>query len=213
MIKKKAYTLGAIALFCTSACAFSASTVVAQDQGPATETIVIVRHGEKPANGLGQLRCQGLNRALALPGILTSKFGKPDFIFAPNPSVQIHDRNSPLYSYVRPLATIEPTAIQLGMPVNAQIGFDQIHLLQTELTKRKYDHALIFVAWEHGYQYTFAKNLLKDYGGDPSVVPSWSDDDYDTIFVIRLSHNGAKTSASFTVDHEGLNGKLSSNCH
>ena len=26
---------------------------------PVTETIVLVRHGEKPADGLGQLNCQG----------------------------------------------------------------------------------------------------------------------------------------------------------
>ena len=29
------------------------------------ETIVMLRHGEKPAGGLGQLSCKGLNRALS----------------------------------------------------------------------------------------------------------------------------------------------------
>ncbi len=52
-----------------------------------TETIVFVRHGEKPAAGLGQLDCQGLNRALALPPVIAA-FGKVDAIFAPNPSQQ-----------------------------------------------------------------------------------------------------------------------------
>ncbi len=33
------------------------------------ETLVFVRHGEKPAQGYGQLNCQGLNRALALPAV------------------------------------------------------------------------------------------------------------------------------------------------
>ena len=37
----------------------------------AAETIVFVRHGEKPEAGLGQLNCQGLNRALALPSVIT----------------------------------------------------------------------------------------------------------------------------------------------
>jgi hypothetical protein len=32
------------------------------------ETIIFIRHGEKPLSGLGQITCQGLNRALALPG-------------------------------------------------------------------------------------------------------------------------------------------------
>jgi len=71
------------------------------------ETIVLVRHGEKPAAGLGQLTCKGLNRALALPALLMGRFGKPDLIYAPNPSVQVNDgNNQPTYSYVRPLATI-----------------------------------------------------------------------------------------------------------
>ena len=41
------------------------------------ETIVCIRHGEKPPGGLGQLTCQGLNRALALPKVLLGKFGTP----------------------------------------------------------------------------------------------------------------------------------------
>ena len=81
------------------------------------ETIVLIRHGEKPVDGLGQLNCQGLNRSLALPRVLLAKFGKPAFIFAPNPTRQVNDKGRP-YDYVRPLATIEPTAIQLGLPVN-----------------------------------------------------------------------------------------------
>ncbi len=35
----------------------------------AAETVIFLRHGEKPAAGLGQLSCKGLNRALALPRI------------------------------------------------------------------------------------------------------------------------------------------------
>ena len=91
-----------------------------------TETIVMVRHAEKPTpEALGQLNCRGLNRALALPSIL-AHFGKPAAIFAANPAIQTSEGN-PLpwatkYSYVRPLATIEPYAISLGMPVNAQIA-------------------------------------------------------------------------------------------
>lgn len=41
------------------------------------ETVVLIRHGEKPVSGLGQLSCQGLNRALALPGVLMAKLGRP----------------------------------------------------------------------------------------------------------------------------------------
>ena len=72
---------------------------------PVTETIVLVRHGEKPADGLGQLNCQGLNRALALPAVIEKLFGRPDAIFAPDPAQSKEDYGR-LYNYVRPLATI-----------------------------------------------------------------------------------------------------------
>jgi hypothetical protein len=49
----------------------------AQAAAPLRETIVFVRDGEKPAQGYGQLDCQGLNRALALPAVIAAKFGKP----------------------------------------------------------------------------------------------------------------------------------------
>ncbi len=84
----------------------------------AVETIVLVRHGEKPDKGLGQLDCQGLNRALALPPVIAKTFGRPSAIFAPVPSQQMED-DGVSYDYVRPLATIEPTAIFFGLPVRA----------------------------------------------------------------------------------------------
>jgi hypothetical protein len=49
------------------------------------QTIVFVRHGEKPKQGLGQFNCRGLNRALALPKVIANTFGSPNFIFVPNP--------------------------------------------------------------------------------------------------------------------------------
>jgi hypothetical protein len=39
----------------------------------AQETLIFVRHGEKPANDSGQLTCKGLNRALALPDVLLDR--------------------------------------------------------------------------------------------------------------------------------------------
>ena len=107
----------------------------------AKETIVFVRHGEKPPQGLGQLDYRGLNRALALPAVIQKSFGKPDAIFAPNPSDQKND-DGEHYDYVRPLATIEPTAIAFGMPVNTQIGYDDIKGLQKALEDPAYRDAL-----------------------------------------------------------------------
>src|SRR5271170_7045797 len=100
----------------------------------AQETIVAIRHAEKPTASLGQLTCKGLNRALALPKVLIPRYGRPDRIYAPDPGTRIGVQNNMSYSYVRPLMTVEPTAIQLEMPVNALIGFKDIRRLQRELT-------------------------------------------------------------------------------
>ncbi|NGG91138.1 histidine phosphatase family protein, partial [Klebsiella pneumoniae] len=67
------------------------------------QTLVFLRHGEKPAGGLGQLNCQGLNRAMNLATVLPEKFGKANFVFAANPTRNVEEGeldNS--YSYIRP---------------------------------------------------------------------------------------------------------------
>ena len=172
------------------------------------ETLVLIRHGEKPADGLGQLSCQGLNRSLALPSVLTAKFGKPAFIFAPDPKQQTNDKGRH-YDYIRPLATIEPTAIQLGLPVNTQFGFRDVERLRQELTRAKYQGALIFVAWEHTLLASLVKDLVPQGGGDPSKVPVWEHDDFDSIYVVKLTRLDGRLSASFTRDREGLNNQSS----
>jgi hypothetical protein len=170
-----------------------------------TETIVFLRHGEKPPKGLGQLTPQGLNRSIALSKVLPDKYGKPDFIFAPDPVfTRVREGGSNFY-YVRPLVTIEPTAILLGMPIQTPYGFSQIAELNAELTGAKYAHATVFVAWEHGYEYKAAVNLMKQYGGDSTKVPRWPGKDYDSLYVIRIIRENEKpTVVSFTLDHEGL---------
>ncbi|MGA8658868.1 MAG: hypothetical protein WB586_22270 [Chthoniobacterales bacterium] len=171
------------------------------------ETIVAIRHGEKPPGGLGNLNCRGLNRALALPNVLLPKYGKPAFIFVPNPTEKVDWGKF----YVRPLVTIEPTAIRCQLPVNTAYGYTQIDQLADELKKPAYQHVLVFVAWEHRLLVEFARLMLKFYGGDPAQVPSWPDDDYDTIFVFKITHHHGKDTLAFSVDHEGLN-NLSDAC-
>lgn len=185
----------------------------AQTSPSAGETIVLIRHGEKPPAGLGQLNCKGLNRALALPSLLIGRYGKPDYIYAPNPSIQVNDgNNQPTYSYVRPLATIEPTAIRLGMPVNTQIGFLQIDDLQKALLQPAYAHSLIFVAWEHIKLRDFAQQMLKAYGTSLTAVPEWPNSDYDTIYVFHITRSADNTPhATLDIQHENLT-NLSDTC-
>jgi hypothetical protein len=174
-----------------------------EPSGQTVETIVCVRHGEKPPGGFGQLTCCGLNRALALPDVLLAKYGKPQFVFAPNPTQKVDGHGG--YYYVRPLMTIEPTAIRCGLPVNTQFGYREIKDLENELQKQEYQNAVIFVAWEHGLLDEFVKNLLKTNGGNPTQVPAWPGNDYDTIFLVKITHSKGGESVAFTIDHEGLN--------
>ncbi len=109
----------------------------------AQETIVAIRHAEKPATSLGQLTCKGLNRALALPKVLVPRYGKPDRIYAPDPGTRIGQQGNLSYSYVRPLMTIEPIAIQLEMPVNALIGFKNVGQLRKELLAQENENSVI----------------------------------------------------------------------
>jgi hypothetical protein len=177
--------------------------------GPAVETLVCIRHGEKPPGGLGQLNCRGLNRALALPDVLLKKYGQPQFVFAPNPTEKID--SVPGYYYVRPLMTIEPTAIRCGLPVNTEFGYQQIKGLENELQKMPYQNSTIFIAWEHVLLHDFVKNVVKDNGGNPSLVPNWSGKDYDSIYLVKITRSAGHASVTFTIDHEGLN-NLSDNC-
>jgi hypothetical protein len=173
------------------------------------ETIVVLRHGEKPSGGYGQITCQGLQRALALPPVLAGLFGTPQYIFAPNPIPQVVDSAGSFY-YVRPLATIEPTAIRLGMPVNTQYGFTDIAGLQNELLSGTYASATVFVAWEHLEAQQFVQNVMNQFGGGVSV-PSWPSDDYDSLYVLHLTNTGGSIAARFEHLYEGLN-NLSTSC-
>jgi hypothetical protein len=175
---------------------------------PKVETIVLIRHGEKPLLGLGQISCQGLNRALALSGVLTSKFGRPDLIYAPDPTGKVDDPAG-TFDYLRPLATIEPTAIRLGIPVNCDYRYDHVKDLEDELLNPRHAGQVIFIAWEHHYLNQMVKDLLQSKGGDPNQVPEWPGSEYDRIYVLRIS--AGNDAITFAQDHENLN-HLSDDC-
>jgi hypothetical protein len=179
----------------------------AQQTEKAVETIVFIRHGEKPEGGFGQLNCQGLNRALALAPIIAKSFGRPDAIFAPNPSRPKEDAGR-LYDYVRPLATIEPTAIWFGLPVDVSLDFQDKEGLQAALESRRLpDHSVfVFVAWEHRQIAPIVRALLAAHGADAEMVKKvqdWDRKDFDSMYVVTIS----ETKATFDQKHEGLDGQ------
>ncbi len=172
----------------------------------AVETIVLLRHGEKPDTGLGQLDCRGLNRALALPSFIEKTFGRPAAVFAPDPSRQKQDDGVP-FDYVRPLATIEPTAISFGLPIHADFGFSDTDALQSSLEQPEYHDALVLVAWEHTLIETIARALLAAHGGDAALVPKWQGDDFDSVYIVAITRADGAATATFAQKREGLDGQ------
>jgi hypothetical protein len=192
----------------------------AQSSAAEGETIVLIRHGEKPHNGLGQLTCRGLNRSLALPDVLIGRFGTPAAIYAPMPSELVHDDHagappSPLYAYVRAFATIEPTAIQAGLPVQVQLLRENLKGLQQAVTAPQFKQSTVFIAWEHGLAEDFARQMLSSYGDNPAAVPHWKSKDYETMYVFRIAPKAGgkkRGTLTFTVEKEGLEASLSDVC-
>ncbi len=173
----------------------------------AEETIVFFRHGEKPSAGLGQLTCQGLNRALALPTVLFARYGTPSYLYAPDPNVKVTDATGSYY-YVRPLATLEPSAIRAAKSVNTSVGYNNIAGLEPLLINSAKDNKTIFVAWEHIHLQKVVQDLMNKYGGGVTV-PAWASTDYDSIYVVRVNYTGGVTTL-FHHDYEGLNGQPTS---
>lgn len=190
-------------------CAVFLVALMSAGSARAEQTIVFLRHGEKPAGGYGQLTCQGFNRSLALPDVLLAKFGRPDFLYAPNPATKISDAAGSFY-YDRPLATLEPLAIKLQKDIWSKYGYTDIASLQSTLITSSKDNKTIFVAWEHAYLQRVVQNIMNSYGGG-AAVPAWISGDYDSLYVVRVNYSTGTPRATFERDTEGLNG-LSTAC-
>jgi len=171
------------------------------EQVDGVQTLVFLRHGEKPLGGLGQLNCQGLNRAMNLATVLPEKFGKADFVFAANPTRNVEEGeldNS--YSYIRPLMTISPSAIKLGLPVNIEYSANDTSDLADELLEDKYHNSIIYTAWSHGYLPELINKVAGDaVGKKQNITDDWESSDFDSLYVLTLTwHNGKASLQSHT---------------
>ena len=174
------------------------------------QTLVFLRHGEKPVGGLGQLNCQGLNRAIDLATLLPEKFGKADYVFAANPTRNVEEgelNNS--YSYIRPLMTISPSAIKLGLPVNINFSANDTSDLADELLQDKYHNSVIYTAWSHGYLPELINKVAGEaVGKKQKITEDWESGDYDSLFVLTLTWHNGKASLQSRSYKQGLDNGL-----
>jgi hypothetical protein len=171
-----------------------------------TQTLVFLRHAEKPTGGLGQLNCQGLNRAIDLATLLPEKFGKADYVFAANPTRNVEEGeldNS--YSYIRPLMTISPSAIKLGLPVNINFSANDTSDLADELLHDKYHNSVIYTAWSHGYLPELINKVAGEaVGKKQKITEDWESNDYDSLYVLTLTWHNGKASLQSQIYKQGL---------
>ena len=146
--------------------------------------VVIIRHGEKPANG-DNLSCQGQNRAIALPAILYNKFGVPDFTYVPTISTGKQTNHARMFQ------TVTPFAIQYNLTVNSKYDEKDVMGVAAEILKK---NGTVLLVWEHSVINSIAEAL-----GVKNVKP-WPDDDFDSIWIITISKSGAV----MTTEKEGI---------
>ena len=84
-------------------------------------------------------------------------------------------------------------------------GYTDINGLQAELVGNSSVTSTVFVAWEHLKLRELVQNLMNADGGG-AAVPAWASDDYDSLYVVRLTNIGGTIIATFQHDFEGLNG-------
>ncbi|MDO7887616.1 histidine phosphatase family protein [Hymenobacter cheonanensis] len=148
---------------------------------PRVLRVVIIRHGEKPADG-DNLSCAGLNRALALPAVLDRLLPTPpNYAYVP-----IIGTNDDSTSQARMFQTITPYAVRHNLCVNSDYAVDNAKGLAQELRRQR---GTALVVWEHNAISEIAKQL----GLDEEL--EWPDEDFDSIWTIDFSGGGARGKA------------------
>lgn len=148
----------------------------------AKNTILIVRHAEKPAEGSG-LTTMGEARARAYATY-----------FHPFQDAGFHLTVSSLFAgadsakSMRPRLTLEPLSHASGLPIQATISSKDPEALVHVLQEKAHGNNPL-IAWRHGE----IPALLQAFGVVPSsVLPNgkWPDDVFDWVIVLQCDAQG-----------------------
>jgi hypothetical protein len=160
----------------------------------ANNTVLIVRHTEKPVTGNG-LTPLGEERAR-----LYAKYFEPFHEEGLSISVDCLYAGADSENSIRPRLTLEPISRATGLPLHLNIGTKDSEGLVRELqTEPHGPHPLI--AWRHGEIPT----LLMAFGASPDkLLPKgqWPDDVFDWVVVLTMGPDGHLLSARLI--HEQL---------
>jgi hypothetical protein len=147
--------------------------------------VIIIRHGENPLKG-DNLSCQGLNRSIQLPPVLYSKFGIPNFAYVP-----ALGRGSAT-KHARMFQTIVPMSIKYNLKINSNYDEDDSINLAADIRTK---NGIVLVVWDHKAIPPIVRAL-----GVAGFHLKWSEEDFDSIWIVTYT-NGK---AIFSADKEGL---------
>ena len=181
--------------FCTAFVLFCSALLfcrAALGDGLSNATVLIIRHAEKPPEGMG-LTPAGEVRAKAYtqyfnPFKWQTETLKLDAIFAAADS-----KNSR-----RPRLTLEPLAQTLGLPLNLNYKDKAYQDLVNDLRTRN-QAKNILVCWHHGA----LPELLHALGAEPNtVLPDghWPGDEYGWVILLRFDAEGKLRDAQRVVE-------------
>ncbi len=161
----------------------------------ADNTVLIVRHAEKPESGTG-LTARGEARAR-----LYAKYFDPFHEDGTTVKVDSLYAGADSEKSMRPRLTLEPLSKATGMPLHTKVGTKDPEALVQELkTEPHGKHPLI--AWRHGE----IPDLLSAFGVAPeTLLPNrkWPDEVFDWVIVLTTGADGHVASAKLV--HEHLN--------
>ena len=186
-------------------CALLACVVVCACDGVAEHSpdthlkVVIIRHGEKPAeasvkqsDGGDNLSCQGQNRALQLATVLYQKIGKPDYIYVPALGM---DKST---SHSRMFQTVTPFAVKYDLSINSKYDESKLSDVANSVLKK---NGTVLIVWQH----SAIPDLASAIGVDKP--PKWREADFDSMWIVTY----ASGTAELTLEQEGLSPPKSCN--
>ena len=148
--------------------------------------VILIRHGEKPADG-NELSQQGCERAFLISNFFWNNptamaYGRPDAFFAMAPSSSDGS--------IRAVQTVLPTAVAQNKVVNDPFGKeDTTPMAQQILGDANLDGKTVVVAWEHKHIADLAAAL--GLPSDPTVG-DWPGKVFDQAWVINWVNGVAR---------------------
>jgi len=189
MLSRVALTVFLMGMVCSS----SAQTQPARNY-LADNTVLIIRHSEKPEVGTG-LTPVGEARAR-----LYIKYFQPFQEEGLSVPVDCLYAGADSQSSVRPRLTLEPLSKATGMPLHLKVGTKDSEALVLQLRTEPHGRYPL-IAWRHGE----IPALLRAFGASPEkLLPNgkWPDEVFDWVIMLNMGPDGKLSEAR--VIHEQL---------